>query len=442
MILAVGVAALLLAGIVSATSLGVQKTLIGATVAALVVVPINLFGVGVGSSMSHTTIAAGRLSVSSHDVAIIAAVLLGGLGVIRWVRPEFGIVVIGSFVVAVLSSGLHSWVAEGIAQWAFLGLAWAFGAAVSSAVRRGQLSERFLAGTLALCVGLHTVASLAQLAGVGRVYQSQIAGGALARMTGLAGHPGNLGKIVFLLMLIALPLTNSSDARTRRFAWLTVTMSMVTIGLTFSRANVAAAVVVFGGWLLLQRGVSTVKRFGILLAGAVGVVPVVNILLERQQFDPDGGLRPELMRSAVAQLHRTFWWGVGPNDYIETVGQFDPYARGGLPVHSTFMLVLVELGAVLAVIAAIPLVLLVIKAVRTLLGSGLEPHAVVFLLALPGLFVILQTGHGMTSRVVAPTFFLTLGHLWAALSDVDKRLPPVLTGRAARGADDMAGSSR
>ena len=415
MTLAVAAAAVVLAGLVAVNAIGLQKAVIVFAACAFTVVPIELVGFGVGSTLSHTTIAVGRVSVSTHDVAIVLAAALSGLSIWRHVRIEFLLVAAGSLAIAVSASDLKPWVAEGILQWVFLAFCWALGAAIADRVRHGELSERFIAGVLLTCVGLHALASFAQLFGFGTVYQSDVGDGALARMTGLAGHPGNLGKIVLLLSIIILPLTSSKDQIARRISWIALILALGTIGVTFSRANVAAAGVLIVGWFVLRRGKAGLTRVTIPIVTAIAAIPVIQILLERQRFDPEGGLRPQLMRSAMIQLRETFWWGVGPNDYIETVGQFDPYAVGGLPVHSSFMLLLVELGAVVSIAAVLPFLFLLSRGVRKFLENR-HQYATALLLATPGLVLVLATGHGMTSRVVAPTFFLVIGYLWVAMT--------------------------
>ena len=417
------VAALVAFGLIAVVAIrafGLQRSVIVFGLTCIVVRPVNFIGFGTASTMSHTTIAAGRVSISTHDVALLFVAVFAGLSVLRRFRLEFLIVAVASLSIAVLQSNLKPWVAEGILQWVFLGVCWAFGSAVSRAVSSGRLSERFVAGTLLLCVGLHALAACAQFAGFGRVYESTLAGGDLSRMTGLAGHPGNLGKIILLLMMLILPLSSSTDRTVRRLAWTALGLSLTTEALTFSRANVLATAVLFLGWMIFNRRSSTINRAAILASATVAAIPVVQILIERQQYDPDGGLRPALMKSAMIQLHETFWWGIGPNNYIEKVGQFDPYAAGGLPVHSTFVLMLVELGAIVAVVAAIPFVLIIIRAVRTAHANRGHAYAVGFLLSLPGLVIIMQTGHGMTSEVVAPTFFFAIGFIWSSLPDTNR----------------------
>lgn len=374
---------------------------------------LTTYTVGVvGETQTISAIAPAVVTVSTFHLALIGALLafpresLNAIPVLHWLFLVF-------VSVTVAAQGLlapHT--TSGLLHWAWVVLALGVGGALGASARaRGTPSDRLVAVTgLTVSLANGAAASL-QILGV-RAVSSVAAGDAeISRVSGLAGHSGNLGKVLFFVVAIALPITASRDATARRCAWATVAVSAVLTGLTFSRANTVALAILLSLWFLLGPGLRMGSRILIPAVAAVLALPVIDVLLLRNEYDPEGGSRPLLLQSAWHQISETFLLGTGANNYLATVGMYDPLAASGLPVHSSFLLAFAELGLIGFVLLAAPLVTMVFVCARAVLSRRTNPSALAVVAATPGVMIIAGTGWGLLREQYLVLAFFTLGYL-------------------------------
>lgn len=365
------------------------------------------------------------LGVQTQVIAFVIAaalILLGG-GTIKLPIP---LVV---FTVLLTVGMFISW--EGtIPQWSgyfmLVGAVIAFG--VGWAIGREAFTrENFAVFLLALILIVLIVqlgVSALQLAGVslptGLVNSDRTLEQTVGRVSGTIGHPANLSKVAFVLMLLSLPFTSAASKRVSRLAFLCVALAALLGGLTVSRANLIAMAVLLAAWVLTFPGRARVgTRVGgaVVLAGAA--VVFAPLVLERFQDDADGGLRPLLLAAAWRQLANDFLVGTGPNAYIAVVGRTDAATASGYPVHNALLLMTAELGLLLAVLFFLPLFgLLVWGLVRFSRSNEYLYTPRVLVYSIPGLGVVLLTGWGMISVLVISLWMFTLGFLSSSRAGV------------------------
>ena len=386
-----------------------------AVVASLTVLPIQIFSWGEASA-THTTIAASTLSITSYQAALIlAAIIVPGWMVFKGIAPPLLFLPVFLFVVIVAQSNTPPHVLMGVAQWGFVALAWGFGWALSRGVGRGQISETFLAIVLAAAVGAQAIGALMQIVGLSGVSSIEVGPLTIPRISGFAGHSGNLGKILILLVVLLLPLTRSSNRVARNLAIAGTATAFVLVALTFSRANTLAIIGALGIWFVFGPGAGLLRRIVLPAIMVVVAAPVIVLLILRNASDPSGGSRPELLESALVQIGRTFWFGVGPNAYLSTVSEISALAAGGLPVHSALLLAFTELGLVGSVLVAVPIVLVIIGAIMAVRKGGRRGLvALAFIAVLPGLAVIAATGWGLMYMHILLLLMLVVGYASAA----------------------------
>jgi hypothetical protein len=372
--------------------------------------------VSVGSSGIATATAASNVTIATYHIALLGGFLALPRLTLRSISPWFLLFLL-SLLVLILARGLigpHIW--SGFLQWGTVVLAWGVGGAIAtSSVREGKPTQRLIAIAVGVIVGWHATAVALQLMGLRAVSSIDAGDLDITRASGIAGHSGNLGKIMFILIMIVLPVTRSADKVARRWAIVSVVVAALLTGLSFSRANTAAVVILLLVWLLLGPGMTIAKRFLIPAVGLVAALPILDVLILRNQYDPDGGSRPQLMETAWHQIGESLWLGVGPNNYLSVVGRYDALAAGGLPVHSAFVLALAELGLISAILVALPLIGAVFVSLRRL-GSrdGPATYAIVLLGSVPGIVVIGSTGWGLLREQYLVLLFFALGYLVAA----------------------------
>lgn len=295
-------------------------------------------------------------------------------------------------------------------------IAWAVGHGFAQALHadKDNLATAVAVVVSALLI-VQLVLALLQLAGL-PLPTWLTSGGRLSvsengRAIGTLGHPANLSKVTFLLMLVLLPLTAAKSLMTKRWAGLGVTLAIIAGVLTVSRANIIAMVVTLTIWLIWSpRGIKIGQRVallgGVIVVGAISAPSIVERFLE----DPDGGARPELLVHGLEQIERQFWEGTGLNSYVEVVAPYDPMTALGFPVHNTFLFVLAEFGAVSATLFFLPLVILILRATATSLRGSSVPKtwSRAAVAAVPGFLVITTTGWGMAgSQSLVLWFFVT-----------------------------------
>ncbi|WP_166391136.1 O-antigen ligase family protein [Nocardioides ochotonae] len=301
---------------------------------------------------------------------------------------------------------------SGLLSWATAVAAWFAGRAVAGNAWDDRRSRLLLAWLVAGFVLLQLLVGVLQASGILTLNATDQG---LLRVRGTFGHAGDLGKVLVACVAITLPsLANESDERYRRLAYFTLGASFVLIGLSASRANLLAILVMIIAWALIARNRQErmVSRRMVTL-GTVAMIPFVGTYLLRLQADPNGGSRPQLMEAAWEQMARTPYFGVGPNSYVQTVGIYDAFTARGLPVHNALMLAAVELGLI-----AIFVIIFFISA-RTFTSIPFArqesnvPARVLFGYGL-AVIVLSISGWGMLKITVLPAVLFVAGFLAGA----------------------------
>ncbi|WP_191992531.1 O-antigen ligase family protein [Mycolicibacterium mucogenicum] len=239
------------------------------------------------------------------------------------------------------------------------------------------------------------------------------------RMVGLYDHPSFLGKTVLLQLCFLLPLTASGRALTRRLATTAIVLGTVATVLTLARANIVAIGVAIVLWTILSNRATTVA-VRLAIGGLVGGVLVamnagpIGALAARQLEDPYGGRRGSLLDIGLGQIKSALTTGTGPNYYSEVVGQYDPMAAKGFPVHNSFLYPIAELGLPIGLLFFSPLIVTVVwTALRAIREGRIDVKSAALLSLLPGIAVVAWTGWGMISWEILPLWFAGFGFLSA-----------------------------
>ena len=310
----------------------------------------------------------------------------------------------------------------GLTNLALVVAAWFAGTYLASLNRGDPNIERWLAVSIFLIIGFEAAVTILQTAGVNLfpTYDrtSELTAG---RANGSLGHPGSLGKALLFLNLIALPLTRSADKVTKRLAGATVVVTLIPIGLSASRANFAAMLVLVVLWaLLLPRQKKIGARVALPAMALIVALMFSDTIAARFQEDPEGGAREHLMDVALAHVGENFWFGVGPNTYIEYFGQFDQLTSQGWRVHNVFALQLAEIGLVGAALLFVPLFLPYLTAVRRLrLTDSRGMYARALLVSAPVVLIMGTTGWGLASGAMFYLWFFTIGYLVRRMTTKD-----------------------
>lgn len=238
------------------------------------------------------------------------------------------------------------------------------------------------------------------------------------RMVGLYNHPSTLGKTAFLLLAILLPMTTSTSRYCRLVSMVGIISGLVGTVLTLARANTLAIIIALVLWMVInRRTISLGRRLSTLVALGVALLAntsSVSGLVSRNEEDPLGGQRPELLRVGLDQIASAPWTGIGPNSYSETVGRFNELAATGFPVHNTFLLGVAELGIPLAVIFFSPIAITLLSCLRRRHRIGhLDARGATFISMVPGMAIIAWTGWGMLALATLPLWYFALGYLRA-----------------------------
>lgn len=370
-------------------------------------------------------IASASLNLQTQTIAFVIAAVIVLVGAGR-VRLPLALIVFA----VLLSAGMFiSW--QGTTpEWSgylsligaviAYGVGWAIG---REAFNRVDVARLLLILILAVLVIQLAVAVL-QLAGIslptGLVNSERTLEQTSGRVSGTIGHPANLSKVAFVLMLLSLPFTTAAEKRLSRLAFACVAVAALVGGLTVSRANLIAMAVLLAAWVLTFPGRA---RIGTRIGGAIVLVGAGTVfaplVLERFQDDAEGGLRPLLLTAALRQLREDFLIGTGPNAYIAVVGKVDAATASGYPVHNAFLLLTAELGVLLAFLFFLPLLVVLVWGIWRFRRSDQFMHTPrVLVYSIPGLGVILLTGWGMVSVLLVGLWMFTVGFLSSSRAGV------------------------
>ena len=376
----------------------------------------------IGDSSALTALADPSITLTSCSMAVLGGILALPSQTFRGIPISFLLFIVSLALLTLAQGVFATHTASGILHWTTALFSWGIGAAIWSAVLDVRSFNRVVACVSLVVVGWHGLFVAMQLAGIRAVASVEAGATDIARVSGAAGHSGNLGKIMILIIMILLPLTRSRDKVTARISLSAVVFAASMTALTFSRANIVGIGILLGIWIVAGPGVRFTHRFAVGAVVLLVSVPVIDVLLLRSEYDPDGGSRPRLLATAVSQIAETLIVGVGPNNYLEIVGQYDALAAGGLPVHSALLLTLAEVGLVCSIFLLVPIVGLLARSLRSVRGTAEgSTYALALLAATPGILLIAGTGWGILRGQFLVLLFFSLGYMYAAQMAASKR---------------------
>ncbi len=302
--------------------------------------------------------------------------------------------------------------------------AWFVGGQIAPLILSHDRRIRWIANTIAGIVCIETLVTLLQRAGV-RINPMRPVLAAIMgdRTNGTANHPDNLGKILLLLLILALGLMGTKDVRARRSLWVGVVLMFIPLGLSEGRANILAALTTVVLWALLSgRRRSLTIRAGVPLTIILVFLPFASSIARRVEEDPNGGPRAGLAATALEEIHREPW-GVGPNSYVSVVSAYNSVTAIGYPVHNTFLLTATELGVLGAILFWLPVAGLIAVAWLSRKRPGFEgSFAIAILASAPGLYVVNASGWAILSNQLFPLWFLIYGMAYSRFRPVAQRL--------------------
>ncbi|MGM7698597.1 O-antigen ligase family protein [Microbacterium sp. A84] len=375
----------------------------------------------------HSGMASAGLSLHTYSVFAVLLILVVGFSRLRGSMP-ISFMLFTSLAVVLLLVSWEQDVARfsGVLLYVIGFIAWAGSFAFARAFKESERIQQGFALTLFVIALAQAGKSALQLLGVRDVGTLISGGEIITRVNGTLGHPGTLAKALFFVLVLALPLTRSATKSIRVLSWSTIGLAMITIGLTYGRANIAATGVLLFVWFLFGMRVRLRTRLVIIGALVVAAIPVLLVVLQRSRFDPFGGSRPQLIPAALEQISREPWFGIGPNSYIAVVSLFDKYTKPDLPVHNSFLLMTAELGLILTVLFFVPIVVVIVRSWtarkartartarnRTYPADG---YAIALLGAVPGLLLTAVTGWGLFSEFMLPLFMVCFGFVAGIIS--------------------------
>jgi hypothetical protein len=259
-----------------------------------------------------------------------------------------------------------------------------------------HFDRRLLAYTLLGIVMLELVVCVLQTLGYDLFPTYGAAELEASRANGTLGHPGGLGKVLTVLMVLALPLSRAADERTRKVALVAIVMSLIPIGLTESRANFVAVIATLIVWIVLLPREKNSRKLGFFSVIFVVGLFFSETIISRFVADPSGGGRAHFLEVALQQIPKTPWFGVGPDSYLSVLGQTDALTAQGWRVHNIFVLEVVELGIIGGVLFFLPLLIGAVKSLKRYRAPGVEADfARAYLAVIPGFIVMGVTGWGL-----------------------------------------------
>ncbi|GAA3530866.1 O-antigen ligase family protein [Nocardioides daeguensis] len=233
------------------------------------------------------------------------------------------------------------------------------------------------------------------------------------RFNGTISHPNDLGKIVLLLLAtFFMTAVHGSSGLRRPHVFLAAGVALMVAVMTGGRAVIIGVIAFVAFWALLQipEVFSRAKKMAMIGIVMLGIAGSFGVVAARFAEDPSGGARSQLTPVAHRAIRNAPWFGVGPNSYVETVGQTDQLTASGVPVHSTYLLAAAELGIAGSVLLAVPLLVLVMRALGARRKAGPQGAASTAVLALaPVILMIGWTGWGLLGSSVFPAWFLVAG---------------------------------
>ncbi|MEI6535719.1 MAG: O-antigen ligase family protein [Verrucomicrobiaceae bacterium] len=283
-------------------------------------------------------------------------------------------------------------------------LAWGVGVAVAR-MRHTAAVERAILFVLAGVVVFETMLCILQYGGL-PINLGPEAGILGTRVRGTTNHPNTLGKLLFILLILLLPLTASRSAKVGRWAIISAGLLFVPFGLAQGRANLAALIGALLIWAVLTPNTrfSTSRRLALIPVAAIGIAATAGSVAARFEEDPTGGARSRLYEIAADAIPDHLWFGVGPNSYVVEIAQF---YGSFIPVHNSFVLLLAETGVIGVALYFGPLLVAVARAITT---ARRNRYSRALVSTFPGWLMIGMTGWGLLGNSVLPFFMFAVAY--------------------------------
>lgn len=391
---------------------------------------------------SYAGIAQGQ-PLTTYTIAIVATLLL--LVAKRRVRLALDYLPLIAFLLIMtpLYWGLSSVTSAGLIHYAVAVAALLVGTTLGAHAGSSVAIRRMVVLVALSVVILQLAISALQLVGLDPLpLDADTAARMGFRVHGTINHPNNLGKAMLLLAALVLPLTDETDRRLRMPAFWTVGLAGLVIGLTVGRANIVAYVILIVVYSMIRPTTSKSKaRFALPAAAAIASLPVLPFFIARLREDPGGGSRGHMTQVALDQIMSNPFLGIGPNNYVDVVGERDRLTASGLPVHNSYLLAIAEIGLVGALLIFGPMLIRVVRAWRRRREPGPVGWNAATLVAMNvALVVVVATGWAMLSTFLLPLWMLVMGYLDARrrVGDGDGPsllLPPLVRHRMPWGRD-------
>ncbi|VXB52482.1 O-antigen ligase [Aeromicrobium sp. 9AM] len=408
MVMANAVALVLLAGLITVRSFGMRFAGVSVVLFTICLLPLTLTDSPV---IAHVGISGAVPQVRTFTIVLF---LLALAALVTGRVPRTGFLVL-PFGVWLAFAATQIWpstpiVHAGLLQLSVGAIAWVVGTSLGASIQDDRLA-RALTLLIAGIVAIQVVVCTLQFAGVPinalASTESDILGG---RVNGTSNHPNNLGKMLFLLLIFLLPLTEQVSQRFAKLALSAAVAMFVPLALAEGRANFAAVLAALVLWsLLTPKGRQMGAKLVFLCSAVVAVLLSGAVFLARFDADPSGGVRPQILAIAMRAIPLHPFDGVGPNNYVTEIA-----SREGsfIPVHNTYVLLVAETGLIGAALFLGPIAYLFLRAVPL---ARVNPHARAVVAVGPGLFVVGWTGWGLLGTSILPLMMFAFGYALSAL---------------------------
>ncbi len=246
------------------------------------------------------------------------------------------------------------------------------------------------------------------------------------RAVGTFDHPGTLGKVVLLLLMLTLPMTQVKDRITSRAAIWATGLGVVATTATASRSNTIVLFGVLALWVLFTRARAWgVRTVAVAAVAVVATMYFAEKILERFREEgfrqAESGPRAELLDAWLRTIPGYVWSGMGPNNYVETVRTTEPVvAVAGYPIHNSILLAVAEMGIILAVLFFLPVIRTVILAITSVKGNSIDRGNVAraVLIVLFAILIASGVSWGFLREPIATLLFFVLGYAHGQLAQL------------------------
>ncbi|MCR6711864.1 MAG: hypothetical protein NVV57_03825 [Demequina sp.] len=407
MALALAAAATLCLILLAWPRLGNERVAFLASLASLTVAPVPLLTLSAPAKEYVVGTAAPEVTVYSYTLVLIA-VSIWGLATGRAHQAQLVTLPVAYLLLAsVFLWPTSTFVLSGVVSLLLACLAWIVGVTVAP-IMSGESTARFTATALAgVAVVLAVPTWIQWLSGAGT-------DGFGDRTAGVFAHPSTVGKVAVVVIALLLPFTRYRARKVSATALIGVLIGASAAIPSLSRANIIGIALMLALWFAMGLDARRLRQLVLVtIAVAIAAGPFVREFLRRFQVDPDGSDRPELLAAGLRQLHSIWLVGLGPNNYVPTIGPLEPIvASTGFPVHNAFILLLSEIG-LLGILTLLPLTIAIARAAcPRARGIKSVEHSRALLVMLLALCFIAWTGWGLLRAPMPQLIMMACGALW------------------------------